>query len=143
MESHNPQEHITIDGLTFINNILYGTVEQDYYGMRCLYIADASTVSRLGNNLYFQEDAGQYIVYTDGRGYHMAKWDAYRQATGWDGRSPTPANPLSVDPENRDFRLQAGSPAIDAGISVDGRTGDYAGKPLLGTPDIGALEAQE
>jgi hypothetical protein len=48
-----------------------------------------------------------------------------------------------MDPENKDFRLRTGSPAIDAGISVDGRTGDYAGNPILATPDIGALEAQE
>lgn len=37
--------------------------------MRCLCIADATTVSRPDHNLYFQEDEGQYIVYTDGAGY--------------------------------------------------------------------------
>mgnify|MGYP000414543100 CR=1 FL=1 len=30
--------------------------------------------------------------------------------------------------------------AIDAGITLEGRTGDYAGNPILATPDIGALE---
>jgi hypothetical protein len=137
--------HITGEtaNLTFINNILYGTVDSDSYPMRCLYIADAATVSRLDHNLYFQKDEGQYIVYTDDAGYHMDEWDAYRLTTGWDAHSPAPADPLFMDPENKDFRLRTGSPAIDAGVSVDDRTADYAGNPIDATPDIGALEAQE
>ncbi len=43
------------------------------------------------------------------------------------------ANPLFVEPENGDFHLQAGSPAIDAGINV--------GLPYSGNaPDMGAYE---
>lgn len=139
--------HITGDNanLKFNNNIIYGSIDSDNYPMRCLFIENPgpTTVTSLDNNLYFQEDDGQYIVYTDGAGYHMDEWEAYRQVTAWDSHSPTPGNPLFVDPANNDFRLRAGSPAIDAGIAVDGRTADYEGNPISGSPDIGALETQE
>jgi hypothetical protein len=38
-----------------------------------------------------------------------------------------------------DFRLKAGSPAINAGTDV-GLTTDFAGRPIIGIPDIGAYE---
>jgi hypothetical protein len=38
-----------------------------------------------------------------------------------------------------DYRLKAGSPAINAGTDV-GLTTDYLGKPIRGLPDIGAYE---
>ncbi|HCC04798.1 TPA: hypothetical protein DEP58_00650 [Patescibacteria group bacterium] len=41
----------------------------------------------------------------------------------------------------RNFNLLYNSPLIDAGTSV-GLTTDYAGKPIYGTPDIGAYEYQ-
>jgi hypothetical protein len=54
--------------------------------------------------------------------------------------------PPSVDPAlvyadyaNHDYRLRAGSPAIDAGQNL-GFTQDVAGNPIVGAPDIGAYE---
>jgi hypothetical protein len=49
------------------------------------------------------------------------------------------ADPLFTDPANGDFTLRADSPCIDAGVGV-GLTEDYANNPILGDPDIGALE---
>ncbi len=51
------------------------------------------------------------------------------------------ANPMFVDFENRDLRLRAGSPAIDAGLDL-GYTEDFNGNPVPygNTPDIGAYE---
>jgi hypothetical protein len=47
------------------------------------------------------------------------------------------ADPMFVDPENHDFRLQAGSPAIDAGVSLSEVSEDYYGvsRPLDGDND--------
>jgi hypothetical protein len=50
------------------------------------------------------------------------------------GRSPgfndlVGADPMFVDPKNNDFRLQAGSPAIDAGEYIPEVTTDIDGKP--------------
>lgn len=39
-----------------------------------------------------------------------------------------------------DFRLQAGSPAINAGAVISGQTTDYIGKPVANPPDIGSHE---
>lgn len=43
--------------------------------------------------------------------------------------------------QSYDGSLKAGSPAINAGVDV-GLTTDYLGKPIRGTPDIGAYEFQ-
>ncbi len=51
------------------------------------------------------------------------------------------ADPLFVDIENKDFRLQAGSPAIDSGKDL-GYKIDFSNKtvPFGNAPDIGAFE---
>jgi hypothetical protein len=40
------------------------------------------------------------------------------------------------------FKLLPTSPAIDAGTPIAGRTTDFLGHPIYGTPDIGAYEYQ-
>ncbi len=50
-------------------------------------------------------------------------------------------DPIFVDPENGDFRLQAGSPAIGAGTALNGTfTTDYNGVTRGASWDIGAYE---
>jgi hypothetical protein len=50
-------------------------------------------------------------------------------------------NPLMASPSTCDFRLMAGSPAINSGVNV-GLTCDYLSYPIIGLPDIGAYEYQ-
>jgi hypothetical protein len=52
------------------------------------------------------------------------------------------ADPLFTDLDGGDFTLQSGSPCINAGTPIPGLTTDYAGNPIIGNPDIGALEYQ-
>ncbi len=48
----------------------------------------------------------------------------------------TTSNPMFIDPQNGDFRLQQGSPAIDYGTVIPGITDGYMGT----APDAGAYE---
>ena len=48
-------------------------------------------------------------------------------------------DPRYSDPENQDFTLQPGSPAIDTGAVV-GLTNDFNDQPVDNTPNIGAFE---
>ncbi len=54
------------------------------------------------------------------------------------------ADPLFIALQNRDLHLQAGSPAVDAGVNV-GQSLDFDNKPVPGgkAPDIGAFEYQD
>lgn len=49
------------------------------------------------------------------------------------------SDPMFVDPGNKDFHLQTGSPCINAGTDL-GYTSDIDGTVLSGNPDIGAYE---
>ena len=62
-------------------------------------------------------------------------WANWLINSSQDANSLVPADPLFVNPGADDFALQAGSPAIDAGVDV--------GLPYLGTaPDCGAYERE-
>lgn len=56
--------------------------------------------------------------------------------------NPIIGDPMFVDPENGDFRLKEGSPAIDAGITIPSVTTDKDGiiRPQSAAYDIGAYE---
>lgn len=62
-------------------------------------------------------------------------WANWLTNSSQDGNSPVPADPLFVNHAGGDFTLQAGSPAINAGIDV--------GLPFSGVaPDCGAFERE-
>jgi len=59
------------------------------------------------------------------------------------GAGDLSVDPMFVDPGNKDYRLQAGSPAIDTGAAW-GLTTDFDGneRPAGAAPDLGAFEFQ-
>jgi parallel beta-helix repeat protein len=77
-----------------------------------------------------------------GSGVTLDTYDAWETAYGASTHSVR-ADPLFEDVANDDFRLQAGSPCIDAGVDV-GLRRDYLGHPVPqgNAPDIGAYERQ-
>jgi hypothetical protein len=82
-------------------------------------------------NDFYHSAGGAFMTY-DSATHTFAQWQAHSQdAAG-----------ISVDPlfvSTTDFRLRAGSPAINAGVNV-GLTSDYSGKSIIGLPDLGAYE---
>jgi len=71
----------------------------------------------------------------------LADWQTALAATSFSGKGvhDVSADPLFVNFATGDYRLQAGSPCINAGVDI-GLTTDYAGNAIVGLPDIGAYE---
>lgn len=138
--------HVTggVQNLRIENNIFHGTVDSQFLVLQCVVFSDGSeNGTTMNRNLYFQEDDSQYIVtINSGSSYTMGDWLTYLNDTGWDADSPSPQNPLFMDAENNDFRLQGESPAVDEGSPEPDRNTDFDGNPIVGDPDIGALEHQ-
>jgi hypothetical protein len=87
-------------------------------------------------------------MYFDASGTTRARWSddtVYTTESTWEAASSETgsvwSNPLFVSTVTPDFSLQAGSPAINAGVDV-GLTTDYVGNAIVGLPDIGAYEDQ-
>lgn len=99
--------------------------------------SDAGTVI-LDNNLYYNTEATRLIAWR-GTSYSTAQLAAFRTATGQETHGIVGQNPNFVSAS--DYHLQAGSPAINAGVDV-GLTTDCERNPIVGLPDIGAYEKQ-
>jgi len=108
--------------LKFRNNIVYLNGVSD--------VADFDDYLH-ENNLFYREDGS--INTNSGSKAHLPN-----------SSEIVNQSPLFVDPANDDFRLQEGSPAIDAGTSVDFES-DYVGnlRNQGGATDMGAIEFLE
>jgi hypothetical protein len=117
-------------GIAFRNNIASesqaGNPETD------LLVQGAPAV--LDDNDYFTPRLGGPQVLLDPTGSPPASFDAYRAATGQDGRSITLA-PLPIDPAAADFRLRSISPCIDRGAPLTTALGDGDGSRFLAVAD--------
>ncbi len=118
--------------LTFQNNIFYydpSRVEQVF----------SRGVHPRDHNLYYRTDNPQVSDHAS-----VAAFNRFVLGGGaWLGEGDKIGDPMFVDFENRDLRLRAGSPAIDAGVDL-GYTLDFDDNPIpSGTaPDMGAYEYQ-
>jgi hypothetical protein len=118
--------------LTFQNNIFYydpSRVEQVF----------SRGVHPRDHNLYYRTDNPQVSDQAS-----VAAFNRFTLGGGaWLGEGDKIGDPMFVDFENRDLRLRAGSPAIDAGVDL-GYTLDFDNNPIpSGTaPDMGAYEYQ-
>jgi len=158
---YNNKDAIHIDGRShdneIYNNIIYNCVK----GINILSTNTAvptnniiknNIVSNSTENL-IRDETGESTNTLDYNCYYpngddLFRWDntyydtfsAYQTASGQDSHSIN-SDPLFVDAANGDFRLQSGSPCINAGTDV-GLTQDYEGNsvPQGSNPDIGAYE---
>ena len=126
------------------NNIFYNNNNKDVnlYSNCVNFNYDDRAQLTLDYNLYYTEDhltnnrAMLFISYGDGY-FRTENWAAFKSKYGYESHSPTPADPTFVSAVN--YHLQAGSPAIAAGIGV-GLLTDYEGSLWADVPSIGAYE---
>lgn len=147
---------------SFDNLIAFNTIVQASDGRFAVSLKNGSSRNRVINNillhpgpegslevdkssavdLYSDHNVHTGRIWFNGRRVKMGKWN---RKLGQDANSIelTPGE-LFVDPLRANFRLKAGSPAIDRGMSVDGITTDALGlpRPFGVGVDIGAFEYQ-
>ena len=121
----------------FANNVIVAGARHDFVENQ--YRRTVGNV--IDNNLYYSTD-GDAAGTWQWKGTTYDDFQTWRARSGND-RSSAFADPAFVDRGARDYRLTAGSPAIDAGayLAASG-TSDFAGKPRAqaGGIDVGAFE---
>lgn len=112
------------------NNILDGRTNKPFFVDEPIFIDNTSSAT-LSNQILLPGPSGYY-----------GNWElTSKNFADWVTVSGE-ANSLTSDPlfvSSSDFRLQLGSPAINAGVSV-GLTQDFWGRPVGNPPEIGAHE---
>jgi uncharacterized repeat protein (TIGR02059 family) len=117
---------------TFKNNIVINTAASGY---DCVVLGvPGSTIH--ANNVYYRINAG-HLLYVTSSNYNYGSTDLTWEPTA------IIADPLLEDRDGFNWHLQAGSPAIGAGIHITTPTisTDYAGTALKNPPSIGAYES--
>lgn len=122
---------------TFKNNLLVG-LGQDEYAHALIIIYNNNTSTVHSNNLLYRTDATNcvHIIYNVGATYIyrnsiLASWEATAKLT----------DSLLTDRAGFVWTLQAGSPAINAGVNIATIPQlDYAGNVVNDPPEIGAYE---
>jgi hypothetical protein len=120
---------------TIANNIFYQPPASNAFAMisYCGY-SGWSVRSNLvyGGRLWDPESHNGYAAIMDGGNY--GRTDCEHGEV-----NPSFVSAQKAKAPDVDFRLQAKSPAINAGINI-GLTSDFEGNPIIGLPDIGAYE---
>ncbi len=116
------------------NNVAYHLhVSSGYYptpSLVDLALYGGASGIQIKNNLVYKE-GGTAKLYDQPYG-NSSQWTASNNIVSKD--------PLFVNATNKDFHLQAGSPAINAGLVYSGRNFDADRNSINGLPDIGAYE---
>lgn len=118
-----------------IKNNIFIKNTSDY----AIFINDVSETYTIDYNC-FQYSSASNVVYNHGTVLNsLAAWQS---ASGQEAHSiAATALFVSGSPVNMvDFKTASGSPTINVGVTMSGRSTDAAGSPLVGTPDIGAYE---
>jgi parallel beta-helix repeat protein len=120
----------SIGGLRILNNVL----TQDSHKIYAIGADIPGSVS-IDYNLVYSYD-NSIIASVSGRG-NATSQAQFRQWTGYDAHGRQ-GNPDFQNRGGHDFHLAAGSPAINAGVAINGVTNGYNGS----APDMGAYETR-
>jgi uncharacterized repeat protein (TIGR02059 family) len=126
------------------NNIFYTTLSNDNGGAgEGLFVSSTQTNTSLidaNYNLYYRLSNSLTIAEWENHyKYYMNTIASLRSQLGWEINSPAPADPKFVS--TSDFHLQPGSPALGAGVAIDGITIDFEGNTFSNPPNIGCYSS--
>lgn len=129
-------------------------------GVRALRLSAAVTDNHIFNNVFYGIEARDTDAFVYGYGtatnnifYNLPEDNVVERdiigshnlfLTDEDtfGEDNVIGDPLFVDAENKDFHLQSGSPAINAGTTLADWTVDFDGEAVSSPPEIGVFEFQ-
>jgi hypothetical protein len=121
--------------VTLKNNIAFAAQANTYAVWFDAYTIANGTLS-ITNNDFYDTSQSNWYSYNGTPGNNLTTFNGF---TGFGSNLNT--DPLTKDPANGDYSLQATSSCINAGVSV-GLTQDFYGNPVPtgSAPDIGAVE---
>lgn len=126
-----------VRNVTIANNIFY---EPPVTNAFAIYNLDSITSVSVKNNIVY---GGKMWQVQNAATAATMQGDNFGQTDCENAEvDPKFVNAIKANALNVDFKLQSGSPAINAGLAV-GLTSDYLGNPIMGIPDIGAYESQQ
>ena len=106
-----------------------------------IILASTTTNLFIQNNIFYQPGLNIGISGTEATAVISNNISTGAIGGGGTGTNLINTDPLLVNPTGLDFHLQAGSPAIGAGVTLSNVTNDFAGKLRLGVLyDIGAYQ---
>lgn len=127
----------TMSNIRFFNNVVVNSSAEAISAGEC----ETAAPFELNHNLYENNARGWSIA-----GQRYTSLSAWRSATGGDEIASIVQNPMFVDPDELNFRLQPGSPAASSGRDVldldrDGSSSDAIsiGAYVSGDENIGLL----
>ncbi len=130
----------TINNFRIENNTIVKTMSQGYRQVDCLGAAPSASQLLFRNNIVYSAiGVANYGSFTHTNNvYYMTNGASVGYGLG---AAEWQTNPLFVNLGGGDYHLQAGSPAIDAGLNL-GYSLDFdgTGVPQGAAPDIGAYE---
>ncbi len=145
----------TLSNVKVFNNVVYGSkadgINISSYHESSARIPTLNTISIFNNTVYGNSRGGigiespisisgltiQNNIVTNNSSYAIQVGSG---VSATQSNNFTSGNPLFVNAAIHDFHLQSNSPAINAGIAINGLTTDFDGSPRTGNPDIGAYE---
>jgi hypothetical protein len=131
--------------LTLVNNLLAFNADPTEGGPTGIYLGPGVRLVRESHNLYYsREDSEITAEFVRGRDPDFSRAEiaagTWAQFSG-QGQGNRTADPLFVSGwPQADLRLQASSPALDAGTPEGAPADDIEGHPRDARPDLGAYE---
>jgi parallel beta-helix repeat protein len=130
------------DNTDIFNNTIYKNNQSPHLNYSNLAVNQSSNINVVNNITFASGDKANSNTNPNNK-FNNNIW--HNGTVGEWGTGYSNKNPMFVDPDNGDFRLQPGSPAINTGTSVNAPLMDIIGiaRPQGAGVDLGAYEYED